>query len=323
MTDTPGADRTDSDDREGSPVPASSDAKLDPASDPPTKPTEASAEGADDQATLLPEKPNDDRTSATGRWGPGEDSPQPVPASPTLPSAPTSLAGSPPTVGLPCPRIFGGYELLEEIARGGMGVVYKARQIKLNRIVAVKMILAGQLASDDDLKRFHAEAEAAANLDHPGIVPIYDIGELDGQHYFSMRFIEGDSLAEKLYDGPLPPDEGAELVCRAAEAIDFAHRKGVVHRDLKPANILLDDAGYPKNHRLRTSQEDSRRQRPDRDRSGDGHAELHVARAGRRHEGGRSTRGRLFPRRHPLLPADRAATIPGGQLARHAHAGAA
>lgn len=143
-------------------------------------------------------------------------------------------------------RYFGDYELIEEIARGGMGVVYKARQVTLNRIVAVKMILAGHLASSDDVQRFHTEAEAAAQLDHPGIVPIYEVGEQDGHHYFSMGFVEGQSLAKRVADGPLTPRASAEMVKTIAEAIQYAHDKGVIHRDLKPANILLDKDGKPR-----------------------------------------------------------------------------
>jgi WD40 repeat protein/tRNA A-37 threonylcarbamoyl transferase component Bud32 len=143
-------------------------------------------------------------------------------------------------------RYFGDYELISEIARGGMGVVYKARQVNLNRIVALKMILSGQLASDEDIRRFHTEAESAAHLDHPGIVPIYEIGEHEGQHYFSMGFVDGKSLADRVKDGPLPPQEAANLTRKISEAIAYAHEKGVIHRDLKPANVLLDAGGEPK-----------------------------------------------------------------------------
>jgi serine/threonine protein kinase len=144
------------------------------------------------------------------------------------------------------PRPFGNYMLLSEIARGGMGVVYKARQGKLNHTVALKMILSGQLASKDDVTRFHTEAEAAAHLDHPGIVPIFEVGECDDQHFFSMGFVEGDSLAGRVKDGPLPQREAAELVQTIAQAIAYAHSMGIIHRDLKPANALLDQHGQPK-----------------------------------------------------------------------------
>jgi eukaryotic-like serine/threonine-protein kinase len=143
-------------------------------------------------------------------------------------------------------KYFGDYELLSEIARGGMGVVYKARQVNLNRLVALKMILAGQLASDEDVKRFYTEAEAAAALEHPGIVPIFEIGQHNDQHFFSMGFVDGGSLADKIKEGPLPSKEAASYTKKVAEAIAYAHSKGVIHRDLKPANILLDRNDEPK-----------------------------------------------------------------------------
>jgi serine/threonine-protein kinase len=143
-------------------------------------------------------------------------------------------------------RYFGDYEIIRELARGGMGVVFEARQTSLNRKVALKMILAGQLANDTDVKRFYSEAEAAANLDHPGIVPIFEVGQHEGQHYFSMGFVEGRSLSQHLADGPLPPREASDLIRRVSEAIEYAHQQGVIHRDLKPANILIDRSGNPR-----------------------------------------------------------------------------
>jgi tRNA A-37 threonylcarbamoyl transferase component Bud32 len=152
---------------------------------------------------------------------------------------------------------FGDYELEAEIARGGMGVVYRARQRSLNRVVAIKMILAGQLATAESVQRFRLEAQAAARLQHPGIVPIYEIGECETHHYFSMELIEGPSLAQCLDDFRLKPEVGslerrqqekciAELVGRVARALDFAHQRGVLHRDLKPSNILIDERGNPR-----------------------------------------------------------------------------
>ena len=113
-------------------------------------------------------------------------------------------------------------------------------------MVALKMILAGQLARAADVRRFHREAEAAANLDHPGIVPIYEVGEHEGQHYFSMGFIEGESLAQRVARGPMPPRKAAELIRQIAESVQYAHERGVIHRDLKPANVLLDLHGKPR-----------------------------------------------------------------------------
>lgn len=143
------------------------------------------------------------------------------------------------------PRRIGEYELDREIGRGGMGVVYLARQMRLNRQLAVKMILRGPLASQGDRDRFLAEAQAAARLDHPGIVPVYQVGEDHGRMYFSMKYIKGPTLSELLDHGPMEPQRAAQLLAKVARAIDFAHQHGVLHRDLKPSNILIDEQGEP------------------------------------------------------------------------------
>lgn len=143
------------------------------------------------------------------------------------------------------PRRVGDYVLIRELGRGGMGVVYLARQESLQRDVAIKMILRGALATDAERTRFRIEAAAAARLEHPGIVPVYEVGELAGQPYFSMKYVAGETLAHRLIQGPLPAREAAEILAQVARAIQFAHSQGVLHRDLKPSNILIDEVGQP------------------------------------------------------------------------------
>src|SRR5260370_23909082 len=140
---------------------------------------------------------------------------------------------------------LGDYELLEVVGRGGQGVVYRANQKSLNRTVALKMISLGSWATEAHLKRFRREAEAAASLEHPGIVPIYEVDERDGSCYFSMRFIEGGQLDEIVRREPMPIRQATELIAKVARTVHYAHEHSILHRDIKPGNILLDRKGEP------------------------------------------------------------------------------
>lgn len=145
-----------------------------------------------------------------------------------------------------CPHQFGEFELIEEIGRGGMGVVFKARHLRLNRIVAMKMILQGELASPDDRQRFMAEAHAAAKLQHKSIVSVYEVGQHDGKMFFCMEYIAGKTLLQELANGPLSPRRATKILLQISRAIAYAHEQGVLHRDLKPSNILIAENGDAK-----------------------------------------------------------------------------
>src|SRR5207302_2434882 len=140
---------------------------------------------------------------------------------------------------------LGDYELLDEVGRGGQGVMFRSRQKSLNRTVALKVISLGQWASKAHLKRFRLEAEAAARLEHPGIVPIHEVGERDGSCYFSMKFIEGGQLDEVARRTPISIRQAAELIAKLARTVHYAHEHGILHRDIKPGNVLLDQNGEP------------------------------------------------------------------------------
>jgi tetratricopeptide (TPR) repeat protein len=157
---------------------------------------------------------------------------------PRTPTEHGTSTADPPTVP--------GYEVLGELGRGGMGIVFKARQESLDRLVALKVVLSGQFAGDQERVRFRTEALAVARLSHPNVVQVFEVGESQGHPYLALEYVAGGSLADQLHDGPLPPRPAAELVERLARAVQAAHDKGVVHRDLKPANVLLSTDGTPK-----------------------------------------------------------------------------
>jgi serine/threonine-protein kinase len=205
---------------------------ADPCTEPAPEPTDADAPGAavtdaGTAPTLTADRPVDDRTTDFDERA--------VPADGDEAERPRGT-----TV-----RYFGDYELRRVLGRGGMGVVYQAKQLSLNRLVAVKMIRAGLWAGDDEVRRFKNEAEAVAGLDHPQIVPIYEIGTHEGQHYFSMKLVGDTSLAAQLPRFTADPKAAARLVAEVARAVHHAHQRGILHRDLKPSNILLDAEGRP------------------------------------------------------------------------------
>jgi len=170
-----------------------------------------------------------------------------IPTGPEPPEPPTIAYNQSPGAGawIEPGKNFGDYEILKEIARGGMGVVYQARQISLDRIVAIKMILPGSCANPDDLARFRLEAEATAKLRHPNIVTVHEVGCINGQPYYSMDYIGGPSLSQRVAPGPLPGRIAARLMMIVARALHHAHIHGILHRDIKPANILLDGEDEP------------------------------------------------------------------------------
>jgi tetratricopeptide (TPR) repeat protein len=185
-------------------------------------------------------------TPVSGEHSPGtppDHLPPPPPGQ--VPSLDLRDKGQHRAMATPLPTVP-GYEILRELGRGGMGVVYQARQTKLDRLVALKMILAGEYAGSEQVSRFRSEAEAVARLQHPNIVQIHEVGEHEGQPYFALEYVEGGSLAQRLA-GMLPPArEAAQLVETVARAVDYAHQRGIIHRDLKPANVLLTPDGLPK-----------------------------------------------------------------------------
>ena len=218
--------------------------------------TEAVDNTADPNATIAFESPEAKKLAASTATAAAESPPRtaagetlagvgPDPAATVRPDANATIAGAAPRPAAPPVKTFGEYEIIETIAKGGMGVVYKARQRKLNRVVALKMILAGQFADQTDVDRFYAEAQAAGNLDHKNIVGIHEVGECEGQHFFSMQYVEGQGLDALVRERPLAPRVAARYMRKVAAAMQHAHDQGILHRDLKPANVLVDQRDEP------------------------------------------------------------------------------
>lgn len=209
---------------------------------------QASDEGRPlDQADFLKRHPEFAAELQEFFWDAGQIGKFALPPNPDLDQT-VPVSGLSPALRLPGTLVpyFGDYEILEELGVGGMGVVYKARQTKLNKIIAIKMIKAGHLAGDEEVRRFRAEARAAAKLDHPGIVPVHEVGVNQGQHYYTMDYVGGVSLSKLHRDEPVAARRAAEIITQMAEALHYAHGQGIVHRDLKPANVLLTTSGVPR-----------------------------------------------------------------------------
>ncbi len=198
----------------------------------------------------------------------------PLPASSSPTGKPGSIEPGPDLPEIP------GYEVQELLGRGGMGVVFRARHLRLNRIVALKMALAGAYASPHERERFQREAVAVAGLRHPNVVQIHDVGDFDGRPYFTMEYMEGGSLAERLSGTPMPAHQAALLVATLASAVQAAHMGGIIHRDLKPSNVLLTADGTPKVADFGLARRQEGGATLTAERRQDRHAQLHGPRTG-------------------------------------------
>ena len=202
---------------------------------------EGGLQAADGPAGTIPEGP-DSAESPTETAPPNAGIPGPIS---TEASKTVSVDGPGLASSAAMPINFGRYEILGEIAHGGMGIVYKARDPELNRTVALKVMIAGEAASEQLIQRFHVEAQAAAKLSHPNIVSIHDVGVAEGRRYFTMDFVEGGSLSAAIKEGSLSLRDSLATLAKTARAVHYAHVQGVIHRDLKPANVLIDAHGEP------------------------------------------------------------------------------